>query len=682
MKDKKLQFEIGLTFAALFTSLILCVLWVYLMVGSIVSDWTVSLFRGVEQAVFLLIGISLLYGSIIYLLTRLGRLLRDRSVSYPAEREIDKYFFSQDKSAPTLSILVPSYKEELRVIEMTLLSACLLEYPQLNVVLLVDDPLPPANQPNSSLLNSTLTLPAKLNSEFSEVHTQVERAYRDFRTRTADQVEIKSEIIHLAEVYEILKKWYDKRRSEFEAKDHAERFFSSYVLTKGRDRIQDLCNEVYALQEKTVVSLEELEFHYRKVLSIFNVSVNVFQRKRYENLSHEPNKAMNLNSYIGLIGRTFRVEKSDQGGVERLIEDQAGELTVSPADYVITLDADSMLAFDYAKRLIHFMEQPESSRVAVAQTPYNTFKCPFINIEYIAGATTDIQFLIHQGFEYFKASFWVGANALLRVSALEDIKERDVERGHTVYRYIQDRTVIEDTESTIDFAKKNWYVYNYLASLAYSATPPDFGSLIIQRRRWANGGLIIFPKLLDYFLSNRQSWRHKFLEFFVRAHYLTSIALVNIGLVLMMIFPFSGGKYILVLSGPALIYFFMYRRDLVKLGYRNLDIFRIYALNLLLIAINLAGVLKSIQQMITKEKIPFGRTPKVQDRTTASPFFVLFIIFITIYLLIGTFVDLFFQRYEHALFSLINGGFFLYACLVYIGWREALTDLWGNRRTF
>lgn len=63
-------------------------------------------------------------------------------------------------------------------------------------------------------------------------------------------------------------------------------------------------------------------------------------------------------------------------------------------------------------------------------------------------------------------------------------------------RFIQDRTVIEDTESSIDLRRKEWRLYNYPERLSYSATPPDFGSLVIQRGRWANGGLLILPKLL------------------------------------------------------------------------------------------------------------------------------------------------------------------------------------------
>lgn len=70
------------------------------------------------------------------------------------------------------------------------------------------------------------------------------------------------------------------------------------------------------------------------------------------------------------------------------------------------------------------------------------------------------------------------------------------ERGHAVSVFIQDKTLIEDTGSTIDLVAKGWRLHNHPERLAYSATPPDFGALVIQRRRWANGGLIILPSLL------------------------------------------------------------------------------------------------------------------------------------------------------------------------------------------
>ena len=49
---------------------------------------------------------------------------------------------------------------------------------------------------------------------------------------------------------------------------------------------------------------------YRRLAALFTVEVTTFERKRYTNLSHEPNKAMNLNSCISLTSRSFREVES------------------------------------------------------------------------------------------------------------------------------------------------------------------------------------------------------------------------------------------------------------------------------------------------------------------------------------------------------------------------------------
>ena len=70
-----------------------------------------------------------------------------------------------------------------------------------------------------------------------------------------------------------------------------------------------------------------------------------------------------------------------------------------------------------------------------------------------------------------------------------------------------------------------WTLFNYPERLSYSATPPDFGSLCIQRRRWANGGLLILPKLRRQAQARRRmGQRPRFGELFLRWNYMASIA--------------------------------------------------------------------------------------------------------------------------------------------------------------
>jgi cellulose synthase/poly-beta-1,6-N-acetylglucosamine synthase-like glycosyltransferase len=270
------------------------------------------------------------------------------------------------------------------------------------------------------------------------------------------------------------------------------------------------------------------------------------------------------------------------------------QLHAPDSDYVLTLDADSLLAPSYALRLVHLLEDPQNTNVAVAQTPYSSVLGAPTRTERVAGATTDLQYVIHQGFTAHGATYWVGANAVPRKRALEDIASDVVDErtGLTHTRYIQDRTVIEDTESSIDLVRRGWGLFNYPARLSYSATPADFGALVVQRRRWANGGLLILPKLLGV-LVRRQIRDVGPLHAFMRVHYLVSIAAVNIGLVVLFLIPFPGWSANEWLPLTAVPYFLLYARDLRLVGYRRRDLVAVYELNLLLIRVNLGGVLNS-----------------------------------------------------------------------------------------
>jgi cellulose synthase (UDP-forming) len=219
---------------------------------------------------------------------------------------------------------------------------------------------------------------------------------------------------------------------------------------------------------------------------------------------------------------------------------------------------------------------------------------------------------------------------------------------------------------------------NYPERLAYSATPPDFGSLLIQRRRWANGGLIVMPKLIRHLV--RTPRLDKVVEGFFRCHYLGSIAIVNLGLLIMMAFPFGSGTESLWLPFTALPYFFLYARDLAQAGYRKLDFAHIYALNLLLIPINLGGVFKSIEQAITRKKIPFGRTPKVLGRTAAPALYLLAEHALLVWWAIVCVQDIGQHRWAHAAFTAINSAFLAFAIVRYIGWTAVVEDLHAELR--
>ena len=86
---------------------------------------------------YVLIMTLLTFSALMYLLARQGALHRSRGHVRVPRAEIDAFFAN---SRPSLTVLVPSYREEPIVVRSTLLSAALQEYPGMRVVLLIDDP--------------------------------------------------------------------------------------------------------------------------------------------------------------------------------------------------------------------------------------------------------------------------------------------------------------------------------------------------------------------------------------------------------------------------------------------------------------------------------------------------------------------------------------------------------------
>lgn len=672
-KNINLNKEIAFTMIGLVVTFLSTV---FALTGIIRITQNASFGKLVEQAIFAVILLLLVYGNVLYQITRIGyfrRLLKHKPASW---KSLNRFFAGQ---APRLTILIPSYKEELRVIRQSILSSALQHYPNKRVVLLIDDPTYPKDPRGRDMesLNAARKIPTEIEEIISLQRERISQHRNEYLVRkNLGKFNTFVETMYLCGIYRDIAAWYLKNACLYMITDHTDELFVEKTFYEPARHYNFLSEELAEVATEGSGYPDENNFDiaYQKLVSIFNVEITFFERKQFENLSHEPNKAMNLNSYIGLIGKSFaEVRRNGKIYLEEVPPGTA-TLTVPNSDFLITLDADSILSFDYAIRLIDVMQKPGHERLAVAQTPYSAVPNPASVLERVAGATTDMQYLIHQGFTFHNATYWVGANALLRLEALQDIKESVTERGHTVDIFVQDRTVIEDTESTLDLVAKNWSLYNYPERLSYSATPPDFGSLLIQRRRWANGGLILFPKLCRY-LSRDFNFIKKFRECFMRAHYLISIAAVNFGLLILLLYPFNDNLNNPWLPLTVLPYYFFYGRDLIQAGYHVKDIFRVYALNLLLVPVNLAGLLKSIEQGITKKKIPFKRTPKVMGRTT-SPVLYLVIEFVVLaYFFLGSLYDIYNYRFNYALFGFFNGMFFLYAFKRFIGFKEAIEDI-------
>ncbi len=661
-------------------------------------DYGTESFRFTTEAISYLVVVTFLtFSALMHLIARQGAMERFATHVRVPRAELDRHF-GEGHEAP-LTVLVPSYAEEPDVVATTLWSAALQEYPNLRVVLLVDDNPFPTDPEVADKLERTRAVAGQIQTQLAAPSRRFQEALlvAEIDAETAPNASVDA-LRTLVEHHRWADAWLRRHAREHEVVDHVDHFFHDQVLIALADELR-LTSEaleaaiVDALDRRAsdaaasgphggdaftdVTSARALELT-RRLAWTFTAEITTFERKRFANLSDEANKAMNLNSYIGLLGGAYAFEETASGTVLRTVSSpEHADLVVPASDYVLTLDADSVLLRDYCLRLVYFLEQPENARVAVTQTPYSSFRGAATRIERLAGATTDIQHILHQGMSRHNATFWVGANAVIRTRALRDIEEVETVGGFEVKRYVQDRTVIEDTESSVDLGMHGWTLVNYPERLSYSATPPDFGSLIVQRRRWANGGLLILPKYLRQVRERRQRGeRVGIVEMSLRVNYMASIAWGSLGLIFLLAYPYDSRLLSPMVLLAALPYFWLFASDLKYCGYKRTDILRIYGFNLILMPVNVAGVLKSVQQALTAKKIPFARTPKVRDRT-ASPALYVLAPYAMVVFSVFTFVrDYQAQNWGNAVFAAFNALLAFYAIVAYIGIWNSVVDVW------
>ncbi|MBA3317796.1 MAG: glycosyltransferase [Gemmatimonadales bacterium] len=615
----------------------------------------------------------LAYGCVVYLLARIGHLARLRAAAYAGAA--GPLAGDEPDDDWSLVALVPSYREDPQVVLRTLLSAALQPHPRRSVVLLIDDPIHSGSA--SASLEETRALPDQVREMLRPMREHYELAVQRFDQRVqAGDLDLAAEARQVADLCLQAADWFEVQSDQDSQRDLASLFFADLTFrlpaSKWRGEARRWAEP--ALGPGVPLSADHLRLAYQELLSVFRVQISSFERKRFANLSHAVNKAMNINAYLALLGGSYRLESGAAGLLLSRCPAADADLVVPDADFVLILDADTIISPDYTQTLIRRFRGAVGERLAVVQSPYSTFPGDRGVLQRVAGAQTDIQYLIHQGLTYYDATYWVGANALVRVAALRELAVREVERGFDIVKFLRDRTLIEDTESTIALVSKGWRLFNHPERLAFSMTPPDFGSLLVQRRRWATGGVQLVPNLLAY-LRQRGRITRRLPEGFMRLHYLISLGPVSMALLVTLGASWDKELRTIGLLGVGLVYYAMYARDLHLVGYRGHDILRVIALNLVLIPVNIAGMLSSLWHGISGGKPRFRRTPKIDDRTRVPAGYLL--AEFTLLALWSAQVVVSLARGDNMVgaFMLVHAVLIGYAISAFIGYRNSVVDI-------
>src|SRR2546430_5385706 len=313
--------ELALTHIAVCVTAVASVLSLGGIVLSLVEDvasgrWVSSL----GQGLFLAIVSFLIYGGLVYQLAGLGHFNRLRQHRRATDDELDRFFHGPRPAAVT--ILVPSYKEDPLVVRRTLLSAALQDYPWRRVVLLIDDPPHPSQASDIPLLTAARRLAADIQETLRKPREHFEDALRAFLERSArGPLDPHQEMPRLAQLYRDAATWFEHQGARYSICDHADALFVEITFRIPAERYHEQANRwARRIAPAEPALTQTLLADHRRLAARFQADLTGFERKRFDNLSHEPNKAMNLNSYISLMGQHRRSVES------------CGSVPLEPAD--------------------------------------------------------------------------------------------------------------------------------------------------------------------------------------------------------------------------------------------------------------------------------------------------------------------------------------------------------------
>ena len=314
-------------FAVVFTVAAWAALFITVVNGQVIEG--VAGHASLTETVGFLTAVTLLAASATaYLFGRLGFYYRTKEGRRTPRAMLEEYFAER---RPSVTALIPSYQEEPGVILMTLLSTALQEYPDLRVVLLIDDPPNPRYAGPRKLLDSAHALPAEVERLLSEPRRRFDRALNGFEISSDPSLPTTSDQVHgLAGEYEYAASWIHSLSDQYHVSDHNEAFFANHVLGKLATDLEVIGRALRtaADSEPEKIDAARMAQLYRRLAWTFRCEVSSFQRKQFASLSAEPNKAMNLNSYIGLMGGAYREEQTPAGLFLTPCEEAEADLVV------------------------------------------------------------------------------------------------------------------------------------------------------------------------------------------------------------------------------------------------------------------------------------------------------------------------------------------------------------------
>lgn len=359
--DKPSDFAIAYSRIAIVLTIVFWVMYITSVILRQLIDGPQSYNFTTEVFGYSLIVTFLTLSALIYLIARQGALQNFKKHAHTPQRLLDEHF---SKHRSSITVLVPSYNEEVPVIRKTLLSAALQEHSSIRVVLLLDDNPFNIKPEDAERIEKTKALGVEIKDFLSEPYTRASELHTELQAKgfacTKETVE------QVARQYTWSAQWLEQKAKEEAIEDHVDVFFAEQVLIELAKDLRVAAAELAATHmEGEKLSKGRMEQVCNRLVWIFRAELDLFERKRYISLSHELNKAMNLNSYIGLMGGMYRNAQATEGTIlMETKEASEADIVIPDSDFILTLDADSILLREYCSRLVYFLQQPNNADVA------------------------------------------------------------------------------------------------------------------------------------------------------------------------------------------------------------------------------------------------------------------------------------------------------------------------------
>lgn len=199
------------------------------------------------NALFVLLITAFAYGNFLYQAMRLGYHLRLRKHSGLDDSKLISYV-AHTADLPTLSVLIPSYKEEIRTVEQTLLSAALLGYRNKQISVLLDDPSSLPGTSDYRHTRKTIKMIEATAELMAETYTLHDKLYKIVRRRLSGDFDVQKELQELGTTYRFLAKRLSATGNRYKVRNHTDKFFVRNVIRDAAAIYRQRATEVRNLQ--------------------------------------------------------------------------------------------------------------------------------------------------------------------------------------------------------------------------------------------------------------------------------------------------------------------------------------------------------------------------------------------------------------------------------------------------